>query len=119
MKNYFEPVEFPELEEPVKEVTRSPEDEDLKGNLPMALQESRRLFEALRSGESNIRKVALMLDAKEPSMQCFQRLEATPTKQNLNKFLLLAKQDMGRAAALELQKIFVAMDPNLEGSINL
>lgn len=119
MKNYFEPVEFPELEEPKNELAVIPEDVDLNGDIPRALSESRRLFNALRSGTSNLRRGALQLRAGEPSMVAFQELEKAPTRQRLNRFLLLAKQDMGRVAAVELRKIFVDVDSSLEGKTTI
>jgi hypothetical protein len=117
--NYFTPVEFSELKEETKEIRQPDLDNDLKGDLPNAFTNVRRIFAAIRTGESDLRRGALQLLGNDPCMRAFSRLEEVPTKTNLVRFLELATQDLGRKAARELLKVFTETDPSLKEDINV
>jgi hypothetical protein len=116
---YFTPIEFPELDKPVEVTPVIEKDDELHGDLKRAFVEVRRIFAAIRTGQSNLRRGALDLKDSNPCMLAFSTLEKLPTKQNLIKFLLMSKQDIGLLATKELLKVFLVIDKSLEEKLNV
>ncbi len=110
---YFPGVEFPEPEEETPE--SQPEGkEKLEGRIDEALTDVRRMINAIRTGESDIYRGALMINDNTPMMASLGRLETTPSKGNLREFLSLVKQDINMRAAREFAKIFQHNDKDLK-----
>jgi len=119
MKNYFEPVEFPELESKEEVVVKDPLADPIAGDLERAFLETRRVFAALRTGESNLRSTAVRLVGNDPCMLSFERLRKDPTRPKLKQFIQLCRQDTGLKAAQVILTVFLDIDPTLEGVINI
>lgn len=110
-KQYFTPLEFPELAEPkpkVKEETKKSFD------IAKAVLAARFELGLLASGQSKLRKTALQFPASGgPVQNTLSILEANPTPKAARQFIECAKQDLGLAVAKHFVNLFKDLDPDL------
>ena len=106
-KNYYEDVEFPELDPPKEDPKPKPDFDFTKLDLDwsVVMTEVRRLITAVETGQSNITPYGINL-AKAPVVKAVQTLENDPSLENLVNFLDLGKQDVGARFRKECVAIF-------------
>jgi hypothetical protein len=107
-KEYYTPVEFPELEEP-KEV-KIVKDPLPKVEWTSIMTEVRRMICAIESGLSQIVPGAMQVTntsgAPTPLTKCIAVLEVSPSEEALRQFLKIAQQDINMRFRQECVKIF-------------
>lgn len=112
MSKFFEPIEFPELNEaPV--VEKTPVSDVFPGDAQVYISEFGRVFRAIQSGNSDL--VKGVIDLKNaPLFSAMKIFEGNPSGPNMRNFLNTVEQDVGHRVRNELITIMVGREPKLE-----
>ena len=116
MRDYFTPVNFPELEEKKNEPKEVPK---IKKSIKTQLKKIREEIAALQQGTSTIRDGAISFPkGKAPVLTVLKRLEDDPKNmQLLHEFIKLTNQDLGLAVARNFAALFDDIDPTLKDTL--
>ncbi len=112
---YFQPIDFPEIEETEKSEPQEQVEESL--DIAEKLKRIRKDIELIQAGQSPLKKIGVHFPKGEsPVLTALHRLERNPTKRNVWQFLILARQDLGRAAAQHFAAL-LDVDPTFKDKI--
>lgn len=110
MKEYFEAVEFPELEKHVEQnVEEQPKPKILASTLDTCKVEILRIVRAIETGESSI-CAARQASAKLPFWNALDLFFNHPTKETLENFLKICEQDFTRRFRAEVANVLLQFE---------
>lgn len=115
-KEYYTPVQFPELE-PETSPLEIPEadPEAFRVAVTGVLLEVNREIVRIKSGTSKLLKyVPQDKGGDGPVYNALRLLTENPTKESLEQFIVISNQDFGRGVAKHFIKLFSEVDSTLE-----